>query len=305
MQDDDGAPAEGRARRAADVPRRLSRAIARGAAARATASGRSTRGRAPTAASRAATSASASCSDGPRAALRRPRGAATPRRRPARTAPARRPADAQPGPRDAAQPGVQGQPQAARRPVPLARPPRVRRRHAPQLQGRRPAADGPLPAARRALGGRSATRRRGRCADFVRSLLRADRRARVVVLGDFNDFDFSRTLRIVAAAGCANLMATLPRAPALLLRVRGQLAGARPDPREPGARARRVYDSVHVNASSPTRRPTTTRRSRGSSCAVAALAARSLPPRGRTHRAPGPEGRGRGPRNGSDGRGGC
>jgi predicted extracellular nuclease len=46
--------------------------------------------------------------------------------------------------------------------------------------------------------------------DFVRSLLRADPLARVAVVGDFNDFDFSETLRIVRSGGLVNLMDTLP-----------------------------------------------------------------------------------------------
>jgi predicted extracellular nuclease len=46
--------------------------------------------------------------------------------------------------------------------------------------------------------------------DFVRSLLRADPLARIAVMGDFNDFDFSETLRIVRSGGLVNLMDTLP-----------------------------------------------------------------------------------------------
>jgi predicted extracellular nuclease len=47
--------------------------------------------------------------------------------------------------------------------------------------------------------------------DFVRSLLRADWKAPVVVLGDFNDFEFSETLRILESGGLGNLMRTLPQ----------------------------------------------------------------------------------------------
>jgi predicted extracellular nuclease len=83
---------------------------------------------------------------------------------------------------------------------------------------------------------------------FVRSLLRADSRARVVVLGDFNDFDFSRTLAIVRSAGLANLMSTLPLAQRYSYVFEGnsqvldQVLVSRSLVR--GA----AYDSVHVNA---------------------------------------------------------
>jgi predicted extracellular nuclease len=46
--------------------------------------------------------------------------------------------------------------------------------------------------------------------DFVRSLLHADPLARIAVMGDFNDFDFSQTLKIVRSGGLVNLMDTLP-----------------------------------------------------------------------------------------------
>jgi uncharacterized protein len=41
--------------------------------------------------------------------------------------------------------------------------------------------------------------------DFVEDLLEADRRARVIVLGDLNDFEFSRTLELLEDAGLTNL----------------------------------------------------------------------------------------------------
>jgi predicted extracellular nuclease len=84
---------------------------------------------------------------------------------------------------------------------------------------------------------------------FVRSLLRADRRARVVVMGDFNDFDFSRTLEIVRSAGLTNLMGTLPLRERYSYVFEGnsqvldQILVSRSL-----ARAGTSYDSVHVNA---------------------------------------------------------
>ena len=47
-------------------------------------------------------------------------------------------------------------------------------------------------------------------AGFVEEILEADPRAAVAVLGDLNDFQFSKTLRILEGAGLANLMKTLP-----------------------------------------------------------------------------------------------
>ncbi len=47
--------------------------------------------------------------------------------------------------------------------------------------------------------------------DFVRTLLRAEFTAPVVVLGDFNDFEFSETLRILESGGLGNLMRLLPQ----------------------------------------------------------------------------------------------
>jgi hypothetical protein len=51
-------------------------------------------------------------------------------------------------------------------------------------------------------------------AGFVRELLAADPDARVVVLGDLNEFPFRPPVRRLEAAGLVNLMATLPAAEA-------------------------------------------------------------------------------------------
>jgi uncharacterized protein len=47
-------------------------------------------------------------------------------------------------------------------------------------------------------------------AGFVEDILEADPRAAIAVLGDLNDFQFSRTLEILEGAGLTNLMKTLP-----------------------------------------------------------------------------------------------
>jgi predicted extracellular nuclease len=84
---------------------------------------------------------------------------------------------------------------------------------------------------------------------FARELLAADRDARVIVLGDLNDFDFSRTLEILEGRQLVNLMETLPRRERysyvfdgnsqVLDQILVSRALARPRPE---------YDSVHVNA---------------------------------------------------------
>ena len=99
---------------------------------------------------------------------------------------------------------------------------------------------------------------------FARAIQRLDPLGDYVVLGDINDFEFSETMEILQGFQMLDLMFILPPnerysyvfegnsqaldhilvSPALLL----------PLPE---------YDSVHVNASSTTSSPTTTRRSRG------------------------------------------
>jgi predicted extracellular nuclease len=84
---------------------------------------------------------------------------------------------------------------------------------------------------------------------FVRSLVRTDPRANVVVLGDLNDFEFSETLRILAGRELVNLVERLRRAERYSYvfdgnsQVLDQILVSRPlllgAPR---------YDSVHVNA---------------------------------------------------------
>ncbi len=86
-------------------------------------------------------------------------------------------------------------------------------------------------------------------ADFVEQLLDADRRARVIVLGDLNDFEFSETLDILEDSGLTNLMETLPVPERYSYVFEGNsqtldqilVSGALTRPRP-------EYDSVHVNA---------------------------------------------------------
>ena len=84
--------------------------------------------------------------------------------------------------------------------------------------------------------------------DFVEQALDVDRGARVIVLGDLNDFEFSRTLEIVESAPMVNLMETLDKDERYSYVFEGnsqtldQILVTR-------ALARRSeYDSVHVNA---------------------------------------------------------
>ena len=65
---------------------------------------------------------------------------------------------------------------------------------------------------------------------FVRDIHRGRQaRATIVVLGDINDFEFSATVDILEGCQLLNLIRRC-RERALLVRVRGQLADARPDP---------------------------------------------------------------------------
>ena len=86
----------------------------------------------------------------------------------------------------------------------------------------------------------------------MKDILAADSRAAIAVLGDLNDFQFSRTLEILEGAGLANLMKTLPAEEQYSyvfdgnsqvldqILVSRSLASTRPE-----------YDSVHVNAEFP------------------------------------------------------
>ena len=71
---------------------------------------------------------------------------------------------------------------------------------------------------------------------WVERLLAADKQARVVVLGDLNDFEFSETANVLqrGAPGSeyelTDLWQMVPGAQPLLVRLRGQRSGARPHP---------------------------------------------------------------------------
>ena len=108
----------------------------------------------------------------------------------------------------------------------------VRDRQPLQLEGRRRAAVRPLPAARRAAQrGRSGTsRRRSSTTSSTRSWP-PTRTPNVVVLGDLNDFEFSDDARRSSRARVlTDLIDTLPPNERYTLRLRGQLADARPHP---------------------------------------------------------------------------
>ena len=92
---------------------------------------------------------------------------------------------------------------------------------------------------------------------FVDQLLAVDANAKVVVLGDLNDFEFAQTADILVGAR-ATTAAGRPAAHAagvgaLQLRLRGQQPGARPHPGQPGPDRGRTdpgvqYDIVHTNS---------------------------------------------------------
>ena len=157
-----------------------------------------------------------------------------------------------------------GQPQAARRRVPLpAAGAVVRRRQPLQLQGRRPgawtAASSRRPAARRCSGiaaGRAGQRLRRRiCWPWTRD-------ADVVVLGDLNDYQFSPAPTTLTQSGRAHrpASAALPARRALHLRLQRQLPGAGPHAGHPGRPALPTTTSCTSTPSTRTRPATTTRR---------------------------------------------
>ena len=100
-----------------------------------------------------------------------------------------------------------------------------------------------------------------------RTIERLNRKAAVVVLGDINDFEFSETADILVGDRRAGRPAAdAAGQPALHVRLRGQLAGARPHPAQPRARPRASTTTTSCTStpSTPTRSATTTRRWRGS-----------------------------------------
>lgn len=91
---------------------------------------------------------------------------------------------------------------------------------------------------------------------FVRRLLNIDRRARVVVLGDINDFDFSETLRVLekgddsASRELVNLWRLLPRSERYTFIFQGNAQVLDHILVSPGLRSagRPDFDAVHINA---------------------------------------------------------
>ena len=82
--------------------------------------------------------------------------------------------------------------------------------------------------------------------DFAAALLAADPGAAVVVLGDFNDFAFSRTLEILGGSGLRNLTETLPERDRYSYVFEGNSQAL--DHILAAGFVRAAYDSVHVNA---------------------------------------------------------
>ncbi len=85
--------------------------------------------------------------------------------------------------------------------------------------------------------------------DFVDKILAAGKNSRIVVLGDINDFEFSRTLQILTGGMLTNLMATLPKPERYSYVFEGNsqvldqvLVSRKLD------KAETTYDVVHVNA---------------------------------------------------------
>jgi predicted extracellular nuclease len=86
-------------------------------------------------------------------------------------------------------------------------------------------------------------------AGFVESILAADAHARVIVLGDLNDFEFSTALALLKGGGLDNLVETLPRNQRYTYVFEGN-SQTLDHVLVSGALAQRVraFDVVHVNA---------------------------------------------------------
>ena len=98
--------------------------------------------------------------------------------------------------------------------------------------------------------------------DFVADLEAADRHANVVVLGDFNDFEFSTAMATLRAGVLGDLITTLPRDQRYTYDFEGNSQTLDHILLSRALLDRRVaYDVVHVNAEFATRPATTTRRS--------------------------------------------
>ena len=85
-------------------------------------------------------------------------------------------------------------------------------------------------------------------ARFVRSIIDRDAAARVIVMGDLNDFEFSSSLAVLKAGGLVNLTETLPMLEryTYVFDGNGQALDHILVTRPLAAAAR--YDIVHVNA---------------------------------------------------------
>jgi uncharacterized protein len=83
---------------------------------------------------------------------------------------------------------------------------------------------------------------------FVAQALEVDRAARVIVLGDLNDFEFSRTLEIIESAPMVNLMETLRRDARYSYVFEGNSQTLDQILVTRALRPKAEYDSVHVNA---------------------------------------------------------
>src|SRR5215207_1105438 len=83
---------------------------------------------------------------------------------------------------------------------------------------------------------------------FVAQALDVDRDARVIVMGDLNDFEFSRTLDIIESAPMLNLMETLDRDERYSYVFEGNSQTLDQILVTRALRHRAEYDSVHVNA---------------------------------------------------------
>ncbi|HKY02102.1 MAG TPA: endonuclease/exonuclease/phosphatase family protein, partial [Burkholderiales bacterium] len=88
-------------------------------------------------------------------------------------------------------------------------------------------------------------------AEFVQALFAVDPGARIVALGDFNDFEFAQSLRSLNEAGLRNLTESLPLMERYTYIHEGNAQALDHIYVSDALRAHSEYDIVHVNAEFP------------------------------------------------------
>ena len=83
---------------------------------------------------------------------------------------------------------------------------------------------------------------------FVKQMLSIDPKAKIIVLGDFNDFQFSKSVRNIESAGLTNLINKLPREERYTYIYQGNAQALDHILVSQGLASEAEIDIVHVNA---------------------------------------------------------